>query len=143
MASFPDNKNNKQNPRAVPETDMSNLFTKAALAAALVVGATMAASADGQWIAIDSEEKFLVAIAGKDLEDRRGNKLRIRNNGEYVAIIGGKEATGTWTWEGNMLCRESANDERSGCQVWEVAGDWVRLNPRSGNAKHVHRYRYK
>ncbi|SIS52724.1 hypothetical protein SAMN05421759_101219 [Roseivivax lentus] len=124
---------------------MAKFLLVAALAAPFILSDTLAASAQGneRWIPITSKNEFLMSVAGKQLEDPRGNTLFLGRNGRYKAVLNGKAAAGTWDWENGVLCRQSADDSNSGCTTWEVAGDWVRLNRVSGNADRVHRYRFK
>lgn len=121
---------------------MSRSFLAAALTGALLLGA-IGARADSHWVQITSEDQFTAAIVGRDLEDRRGNTLTLRRNGTYVASHDGRKARGDWRWSGTTLCRESRNDERAGCHTWEVAGDWVRVTPDSGDSNRAIRYRFK
>ncbi len=124
---------------------MAKFLLVAALAAPFVLSSTITASAQGneRWIPITSENEFMIAVAGKQLEDRRGNTLFIGRNGRYKAVMNGEEASGTWSWENGTVCRQSADDTRSGCTSWEVAGDWARLTRVSGKADREHRYRFK
>ncbi|QFT64850.1 hypothetical protein SAMN05421853_101360 [Roseivivax halotolerans] len=122
---------------------MTFKIRSAAIAAVLTFGMAQTALADPNWLPITSESEFMRAVAGKELEDRRGNKLRVRTDGTYVAITKGREASGEWRWSGDTLCREAPGDVGSGCQKWEVAGDWVRILPQSGGAERAHRYRFK
>ena len=106
-----------------------------ALAVSAWSGAASAASSGKK--KIETEEEFREVIVEKRLSSEYGYSM-VHEDGTLSGDFGGKELTGTWSWDGKYFCRTARLGSKKfplNCQTVTVKGDKVTFGRNKGLGK--------
>ena len=106
------------------------------LALAVCHSVQLASAADSNE-RITTEQEFRDVLVGKRTSNQHGYSV-LHEDGSMTGEFGGRELTGTWTWEGEYLCRSGKLGKqkiRPDCRVVIVSGDKLTVIGKKGKGK--------
>ena len=86
---------------------------------------------------IETEQEFRDVIVEKRLSNKHGYSV-VHEDGTLSGEFGGKEVTGTWSWDGKYFCRTAKVGSKNfplNCQTITVSGDKVTFGRNKGLGK--------
>ena len=86
---------------------------------------------------ITTEQEFREVLVGKKTSNKQGYSV-LHEDGSMSGDFGRKELTGTWTWEGEYLCRGGKlgkNKLPRDCLAVIVSGDKMTVIAKKGKGK--------
>ena len=86
---------------------------------------------------ITTEQEFREVLVGKKTSNKSGYSV-LHEDGSMSGEFGGKELTGTWTWEGEYLCRGGKLGKKKlprDCLAVIVSGDRMTVKAKKGKGK--------
>ena len=86
---------------------------------------------------ITTEQEFREVLVGKETYNQHGYSV-LHEDGSMSGDFRGKELSGTWTWEGEYLCRGGKLGKKKlprDCLVVVVTGDRLTVRGKKGKGK--------
>ena len=87
--------------------------------------------------AIETEQEFRDVVVERRLSSKHGYSM-VHEDGTLSGEFGGKEMTGTWSWDGKYFCRTAKLGKKKfplNCQTVTVSGDKVTFRRNKGLGK--------